>query len=578
MPHRRPVPPGARRTRRSRGHRGPRGRTRCRPGRRRGPRRARRPGHRLGLGARRQGRLRDGAGAPPARSGTRVPRHAERGLLPADRHARACATASSSSPTARPSPTARTATPPTRCSCCRPNSLTYRLVNTAKSGAWRITKTFVTDPARSTVLEDVRFESLTGKEYQLYLLHDVALSMTGNDDTGRTGTGGALLSSDGTQRQRRRHQPGARQDLERLPRHLRRLDRPRYRPRHGLVLRRDHARQRRADRPGQGERPARTTSSSRSSIGFGGDREPPRCRPRRRRSAAGFAAARTAYDEGWAGYLGSLEPVPPSASRLDDRVERLGDGARGAARTRPCAAASSRHPAGPGPGRTRCSTWRSTTPSGPATSTRSPPGCSRSATTPRRTARWTSCGPCSSAPTARSRRTRGSTARRCSATCRWTRWRSRSCWRTSSAAPAPPTGTHVKKSADYVVAHGPRTPQERWENAAGYSPATIAAEIAGLVCAADIATTNGDDARAADTYLAEGRRVAAAASSRWTATTPARTARRRTTCGSPRTATRTSGTKMQVSDGGPLIDERQGRRPQLPRAGPARRASGPTTR
>jgi glucoamylase len=26
------------------------------------------------------------------------------------------------------------------------NSLTYRLVNTAKSGAWRITKTFVTDP------------------------------------------------------------------------------------------------------------------------------------------------------------------------------------------------------------------------------------------------------------------------------------------------------------------------------------------------------------------------------------------------------------------------------------------------
>ena len=55
---------------------------------------------------------------------------------------------------------------------------------------------------------------------------------------------------------------------------------------------------------------------------------------------------------------------------------------------------------------------------------------------------------------------------------------------------------HVKKSADYVVAHGPRTPQERWENATGYSPATIAAEIAGLVCAADIATKNGDRASA----------------------------------------------------------------------------------
>src|ERR1700754_3358066 len=32
-----------------------------------------------------------------------------------------------------------------------PRSLTYRQVSTAKSGRWRITKTYVTDPARSTV-------------------------------------------------------------------------------------------------------------------------------------------------------------------------------------------------------------------------------------------------------------------------------------------------------------------------------------------------------------------------------------------------------------------------------------------
>ncbi len=44
----------------------------------------------------------------------------------------------------------------------------------------------------------MRFESLTGKPYQLFLLHDPALSMTGNDDTGRTGADGSLLSSDGT--------------------------------------------------------------------------------------------------------------------------------------------------------------------------------------------------------------------------------------------------------------------------------------------------------------------------------------------------------------------------------------------
>ena len=52
---------------------------------------------------------------------------------------------------------------------------------------------------------------------------------------------------------------------------------------------------------------------------------------------------------------------------------------------------------------------------------------------------------------------------------------------------------HVKPAADFVVSHGPATPQERWEEKSGYSPSTIAAEIAGLICAADIAHLNGDD-------------------------------------------------------------------------------------
>ena len=40
----------------------------------------------------------------------------------------------------------------------------------------------------------------------------------------------------------------------------------------------------------------------------------------------------------------------------------------------------------------------------------------------------------------------------------------------------------------------PYSPQERWENQSGYSPNSIAAQIAGLVCAADIARKNGDRA------------------------------------------------------------------------------------
>lgn len=55
---------------------------------------------------------------------------------------------------------------------------------------------------------------------------------------------------------------------------------------------------------------------------------------------------------------------------------------------------------------------------------------------------------------------------------------------------------HVKKAADFIVKNGPVTPQERWEEKGGYSPSTIAAEIAGLVCAAEIAKKNGDTASA----------------------------------------------------------------------------------
>jgi glucoamylase len=51
---------------------------------------------------------------------------------------------------------------------------------------------------------------------------------------------------------------------------------------------------------------------------------------------------------------------------------------------------------------------------------------------------------------------------------------------------------HIKPAADFIVKNGPTTPQERWEEKGGYSPSTIAAEIAGLVCAAEIAKKNND--------------------------------------------------------------------------------------
>jgi glucoamylase len=54
----------------------------------------------------------------------------------------------------------------------------------------------------------------------------------------------------------------------------------------------------------------------------------------------------------------------------------------------------------------------------------------------------------------------------------------------------------IKMTADHLQGTGPNT-TERWEEVRGQSPSSIAAEIAGLVAAADIARQSGDDASAA---------------------------------------------------------------------------------
>jgi glucoamylase len=55
---------------------------------------------------------------------------------------------------------------------------------------------------------------------------------------------------------------------------------------------------------------------------------------------------------------------------------------------------------------------------------------------------------------------------------------------------------HIKRAADFAISHGPSFGPERWEEQSGYSPSTIAAEVAGLVAAARIADGAGDHASA----------------------------------------------------------------------------------
>ena len=75
----------------------------------------------------------------------------------------------------------------------------------------------------------------------------------------------------------------------------------------------------------------------------------------------------------------------------------------------------------------------------------------------------------------------------------------------------------VRRAARYLIGHGPATPQERWEENSGYSPSTLASNIAGLICAANFAHIRGDEASAH--YLTEYADFLETFLESWTVTT-----------------------------------------------------------
>jgi glucoamylase len=72
----------------------------------------------------------------------------------------------------------------------------------------------------------------------------------------------------------------------------------------------------------------------------------------------------------------------------------------------------------------------------------------------------------------------------------------------------------VRKAASYLVRNGPVTPQDRWEEDPGYSPFTLAVEIAALLVAADFADSAG--ARGEAAYLRETADIWNGNIERWT--------------------------------------------------------------
>jgi glucoamylase len=113
---------------------------------------------------------------------------------------------------------------------------------------------------------------------------------------------------------------------------------------------------------------------------------------------------------------------------------------------------------------------------------------------------------------------------------------------------------HIKPAADFIVQRGPRTDQDRWEEKPGYSPSTIAAQIAGLVCAAEIARINGDKSSAAS-YLETADKWQASVE-RWTTTAIGFTNRRhflRITANEDPD----DGARMEINSSSLAVDERR---------------------
>ena len=373
-----------------------------------------------------------------------------------------------------------------------PGSLTFRQIT--ETSRWKLTKTWYTDPARASVLADVKFESKTRRPLQLYVLADPAASDTGDDDRGR-----GMVAWDASSASAVEADPGLRDASS----GYRGESTDPWKDLQDYRLAGS-----RADAPGNVVQGARASldgvrrTHMRLAIGFG--RDAGSAVATAQRSLHSRDAARD-YASGWSAYLASLKRPPASVGRdvrlyqqslmvLAASEDKLNRGATVAAPNMPWVwgtltlenpadghsgpyhlvwprdfyhVVTAQSAAGDSAAATRQLDylWRIQKPDGSWWQNTEPDGDPH----------WT-----------------GTQMDEVALPIVLAWWLGRT---------GPGDWAHIQKAADFIAANGPRTGQERWENQDGYSPNTIATEIAGLVTAADVARSNGAGAKA-DAYLA----------------------------------------------------------------------------
>lgn len=430
----------------------------------------------------------------------------------------------------------------------RPDSLTFQQINTAKSGEWKITKTYVTDPENETVLIDVEFEP-RNENLELYIYFDPSLGNSGMSDSGDLGVGfgeslgdkhyganlmiaGSAISSSTV------GYVGVNDGLEDIRHHGKIINTFRSAANGNIAVLAKIA------------SPKKFTAI----IGFSDQRASVQAKLASDRSRQrGFERIRAEYEKGWADYVKTLPRVDPkyqaqfnmAAMQLKAHEDKANPGANIASMSVPWGGGANANDANIGGyhlvwSRDLYQVFTAFMAIGDRAAAelaldflfkvqQKPDGSFPQNSWLDGRPFW---GSLQMDEVAYPLIMAYQLGRFDKAT-----WEN-----------------HVKKAADFIIKNGPVTPQERWEEEAGYSPSTIAAQIAGLVCAAEIAKRNGDEASAM-IYLAAADDWARNVE-RWTATTTGKYSDgnyylRITQKGNP-----DSGDKIELNNGAGFFDER----------------------
>ena len=408
-----------------------------------------------------------------------------------------------------------------------PNSLTFRQVNTAKNGQYTITKNYITDPRRNTVLIDVDFNTETNA--QLHVYYDPSLNNSGMHDLAWT-EGNALLASDGNKASALIPSCGFAQTTNRYLGGNEVFTRAK-----GNVVQTGVLKQKRCTLAlGFGETSAQAVTAARASL------------------ARGFEAIRRDYEHGWQRYSATLPRVAKHQRQFNMAAMVLTGLEDKTFRGASIASPSVPWGGGPNANEPTVSGYHGV---------------------------W--ARDLYHVATAFDALGDRVTANRLLDYLFRVQQKPDGSFPQNSWVDGRPIGgglqmdqvalplvlayqlkrngrnvwqKHIKPAADFILRRGPRTDQDRWEEKSGYSPATIAAQISGLVCAAEIAKLNRDDA-SAKIYLETADKWAESVE-RWTATASGFTRLRHylriTENDNP-----DDGAKIQINSSSLAVDERK---------------------